>query len=57
LKLKKKEDQSVDSLILLRRVNEIPMESVSETKFRVEIEGRTIQGAKVVCSPIGGPTI
>jgi hypothetical protein len=31
MKLKKKEAQSVDTLILLRRGNKIPMEGVSET--------------------------
>jgi hypothetical protein len=36
MKLKKKEDQSVDTLILLRRGNNIPMEGVTETKFRAE---------------------
>jgi hypothetical protein len=39
----KKEDQSVDTLILLRRGNKIPMEGVTETKCRDETEGRTIQ--------------
>jgi hypothetical protein len=43
MKLKKKEDQSVDTSILLRRGNKIPMEGVSETKFRAETEGITIQ--------------
>ena len=43
MKLKKKEDQSVDTLILLRRGNKIPMEGVTETKFGAEMEGRTIQ--------------
>jgi hypothetical protein len=34
MKLKKKEDQSVDTLILLRRGNKIPhMEGVTETKY------------------------
>jgi hypothetical protein len=33
MKLMKKEDQSVDILILLRRRNKIPMEGVTETKF------------------------
>jgi hypothetical protein len=33
MKLKKKEDQSVDSLTLLRRGNKIPMEEVTDTKF------------------------
>jgi hypothetical protein len=43
MKLKKKEDQSVDTLLLLRMGNKIPMEGVTETKFRAETEGRTIQ--------------
>jgi hypothetical protein len=43
VKLKKKEDQSVDSLILLRIGNKIPMEGVTETKFGAETEGMTIQ--------------
>jgi hypothetical protein len=42
MKLKKKEDQSVDTSILLRRENKIPIEGVTETKFRAEIEGMTI---------------
>jgi hypothetical protein len=43
MKLKKKEDQSVDTLFLLRMGNKVPMEQVTETKFRVDMEGRTIQ--------------
>ena len=43
MKLKKKEDQSVDTLILLRRGNKIPMEGVTETKCGAETEGMTIQ--------------
>ena len=43
MKLKKKEGQSVDTLILLRRQNKIPMEGVTETKFRAETERMTIQ--------------
>jgi hypothetical protein len=39
----KKEVQSVDNLNLLRRGNKIPMEVVTETKFRAETEGMTIQ--------------
>jgi hypothetical protein len=35
MKLKKMEDQSVG--------NKIPIEGVTKTKFRAEIEGRTIQ--------------
>ena len=41
MKLKKKEDKSVDILLFLRMGNKIPMEGV--TKFRAEKEGRTIQ--------------
>jgi hypothetical protein len=37
MKLKKKEDQSVDTSIHLRRGNKIPMEGVTETKFRADI--------------------
>ena len=43
MKLKKKEDKSVDTLILLRRGNKIAMEEVTETNFRAETEERTIQ--------------
>jgi hypothetical protein len=43
MKLKKKEDQSVDTLLLLRMENKILMEIVTETKFRAENEERTIQ--------------
>jgi hypothetical protein len=43
MKLKMKEDKSVDTLFLLRMGNKIPMEGVTETKFGAEMEGRTIQ--------------
>ena len=43
MKLKKKEDQSVDTLFLLRMGNKIPMEGVTETKIRAETKGMTIQ--------------
>jgi hypothetical protein len=43
MKFKKKEDQSVDTSFLLRMGNKIPMEGVAETKFRAEMEGRSIQ--------------
>ena len=43
MKFKNKEDQSVDTLILLRRGNRIPMEGVTETKHAAETEGMTIQ--------------
>ena len=39
----KKEDQSVDTLFLLRRGNKIPMEGVTETNFGAETEGKTTQ--------------
>jgi hypothetical protein len=38
MKLKKNEDQSVDTLFLLRMRNKIPMERVTETKFGAETE-------------------
>jgi hypothetical protein len=43
MKLKKKEDQSVDTLVLLRMGNKIPMEGVTETKYGAETEGKAIQ--------------
>jgi hypothetical protein len=43
MKLKKKKDQSSDTSILLRKGNKIPMEGVTETKFRAETEEMTIQ--------------
>jgi hypothetical protein len=39
----KNEDQSVDILFFLQMGNRILMEGVTETKFRAEMEGRTIQ--------------
>jgi hypothetical protein len=43
MKPKKKEDQSADTSILLRRGNKIPMEGATETKHGAETEGMTIQ--------------
>jgi hypothetical protein len=43
MKLKKKEDQSMDTLLLLRMGKKISMEGVTETKFGVEMEGRTMK--------------
>jgi hypothetical protein len=44
MKLKTKKDQSVDtSSFLLKMGNKIPMEGVTEIKFRAEMERRTIQ--------------
>ena len=42
MKLKKNEDQSVDTLPLLRIGNKTPMEGVTETKFGAETTGLTI---------------
>jgi hypothetical protein len=36
----KKDDQSVDTLFILRRGKKIPMEGVTETRFGAETEGR-----------------
>jgi hypothetical protein len=43
MKLKKKENQSVDTSFLLRMGNKIPMEGVTETKVGAEPEGTIIQ--------------
>jgi hypothetical protein len=43
MKLKKKEDYSVDTLFLLRMGSKISMEGVTETKLRAEPEGMNIQ--------------
>jgi hypothetical protein len=43
MKLKKKEDQSVDTSFLLIMWKKISMEGVTETKFRAKTEGKTIQ--------------
>ena len=43
MKLKKKEYLSVDTSILLRRENKIPMEGVTEIKCKAETEGMTFQ--------------
>ena len=43
MKLKKNEDQSVDTVPFLRIGNKTPMEGVTETKFGAETEGMTIQ--------------
>jgi hypothetical protein len=39
----KKEDPSMDTSILFRRGNKIPIEGVTETKCGAETEGKTIQ--------------
>jgi hypothetical protein len=43
MKLGKKEDQNIDTLVLLRMGNKIPMEGVIKTKFGAEPKGATIQ--------------
>jgi hypothetical protein len=43
MKRNKKEEQSVETSILIRRRNKIPMEAVTETKCGAETEGMTIQ--------------
>ena len=43
MKLKKNEDQSVDTLPLLRIGNKTPMEGVTETKFGAQKKAWTIQ--------------
>jgi hypothetical protein len=43
MKLKKKEDQSVDTSVLQRRGNKISMEGVTESKYETETEEMTIQ--------------
>jgi hypothetical protein len=43
MKLKRKEDQSVDTLFLLRRGSKIPTKGVTETKSGAETKVRTIQ--------------
>jgi hypothetical protein len=42
MKLKKTEDQSVDTLPLLRIGNKTPMEGAIETKFGTDMKGWTI---------------
>jgi hypothetical protein len=44
MKLTKKENQRLDTSILLRRGNKIHMEGVTETKFGAGTEGMMIQG-------------
>jgi hypothetical protein len=43
MKLKKKEDQSVDTMVLPRRGNKIPMGGVTVTKCGAQTEGNAIQ--------------
>jgi hypothetical protein len=43
MKIKKMEDQPVDTSFLLRIGNKIPMKGVTETKFGAKMKGWTIQ--------------
>jgi hypothetical protein len=43
MKLKKKENQSVDTSFLLKMRNKMLTGLITETKFRAETEGMTIQ--------------
>jgi hypothetical protein len=43
MKLKKKEHQSVDTSVFLRRGNKSPMGGDTEIKYGAETEGKTIQ--------------
>jgi hypothetical protein len=43
MKLKKKEDQSIDMLVLLKRGNKIPTGGITETHCGAETEGNAIQ--------------
>ena len=43
MKLKKKKDKSLDTLVLLRRENKIPMGGDMEAKCREETEEKIIQ--------------
>ena len=42
-KIKKREDQRVNTSFLLRIGNKIPMKGVTETKFEAKMKGWTIQ--------------
>jgi hypothetical protein len=42
MKLKKNEDKSVDTLLLLKTGNKTPMEGATETKIGAEKKGWTI---------------
>ena len=55
-KSRRKEGPTVDTLILLRMGNKIPIEGVTEIKFRAQTEGMTIQrlpylGIQVIKKP------
>ena len=52
IKLQKKEDQSMNTSVLLRRGNKIPMEGVTEAKYRSETKGMTSQET----APPGDPS-
>jgi hypothetical protein len=43
MKTKKKEDQSMDALVLLRRENKYSQEEICRQKYRAETEGKVVQ--------------
>jgi hypothetical protein len=43
MKLKKREDHSVDTSVLIRRGNKLPMEGDTETELGAETEGKATQ--------------
>ena len=49
MKLKNKEDQSVSTSFLLTMGNKIPMEGVTETNFRAEMEEMTLVSLVRLC--------
>jgi hypothetical protein len=50
MKFKKNEDQSLDSLPLLRIGNKTPMEGVTETQFGTEMKGLPYPGIHPIIS-------
>jgi hypothetical protein len=56
MKLKKNEDQSVDTLPLLRIGNKTPMEGVTEAKFGAETKAYLFSmNVNTSCKENGGP--
>jgi hypothetical protein len=51
MKLKKKEDQTMDTSFLFRMGKKIPMEGVTETKFGAEAKRRIIQSLSYLGDP------
>jgi hypothetical protein len=51
MKLKKKEDQSVDTSVLLKPGDKIPMGGVTETQCGAKTEGKAIQRLPYLGNP------